>query len=284
MSEEHSLKRALSSLLLISLFSIASAFGSNLQFSTDHMTTVLAKGKEHTILSGHAKIINGDTTITANQIELYGPDFRYANATGDVKVVDAKRGITLTSQNLYYDRTEDLSRVEGYAEMQDTKNEIVVKGGFLENRGNEEITIVQIGVRILKIADKQQMVCRSEFAKYNRKDDSLVLSGTPVVFWKGDEYRAAQISIDLKTDEISLQGEVSGKIVSESQSGNGNGGTGNGGTNGGSGGGSSSGTTQTQGNGTSQQGAASAPQTQPAGTSSDSAATGATGSTNGGSQ
>ena len=219
------MKRALSSLLLLSLLSLASAFGANLQFSTDHMTTVLAKGKEHTILSGHAKIINGDTTITANQIELYGPDFRYANCTGDVKVVDAKRGITLTSQNLYYDRTEDLSRVEGYAEMQDTKNEIVVKGGFLENRGNEDITIVQIGVRILKIADKQQMVCRSEFAKYNRKDDSLVLSGTPVVFWKGDEYRAAQISIDLKTDEISLQGEVSGKIVSESQSGNGNGGS-----------------------------------------------------------
>jgi len=185
------------------------------------MTTVLAKGKEHTILSGHAKIINGDTVITANQIELYGPDFRYADCTGDVKVVDAKRGITLTSQNLYYDRTEDLSRVEGYAEMQDTKNELIVKGGFLENRGKEDVTIVQIGVRILKIADKQQMVCRSEFARYNRKTDGLVLSGTPVVFWKGDEYRASQISIDLKTDEISLQGDVSGKIVSESSSGSG---------------------------------------------------------------
>lgn len=185
------------------------------------MTTVLAKGKEHTILSGNAKIINGDTVITANQIELYGPDFRYANCSGDVKVVDSKRGITLTSQNLYYDRTEDLSRVEGYAEMQDTKNEIVVKGGFLENRGKDDVTIVQIGVRILKIADNQQMVCRSEFARYDRKSDGLVLSGLPVVFWKGDEYRASQISIDLKTDEISLQGEVSGKIVSESQPANG---------------------------------------------------------------
>lgn len=209
------MKRLASSLLLITLLPLAAATAENLQFSTDHMTTVLAKGKEHTILSGHAKITNGDTVITANQIELYGPDFRYANCSGNVKVIDLKRGITLTSQNLYYDRTEDLSRVEGYAEMQDTKNELVVKGGFLENRGKQEITIVQIGVRILKIADKKQMVCRSEFARYNRKTDSLVLSGMPVVYWKGDEYRAAQITIDLKTDEINLEGEVSGKVVSE---------------------------------------------------------------------
>jgi lipopolysaccharide export system protein LptA len=101
--------------------------------------------------------------------------------------------------------------------MQDTQNEIVVKGGFLENRGKEEVTIVQIGVRILKIADNRQMVCRSEFARYNRKTDRLVLSGTPVVFWKGDEYRASQILINLKTDEITLQGDVSGKIVSRSR-------------------------------------------------------------------
>jgi len=202
-------------LFLTAVFPLVGVRGDNFNFSTDRMTTVLAKGKEHTILSGNAKITNGDTVITANQIELYGPDFRYANCSGNVKVVDEKRGITLTSQNLYYDRTDDLSRVEGYAEMQDTKNELVVKGGFLENRGKDDVTIVQIGVRILKIADKKQMVCRSEFARYNRKTDYLVLSGTPVVYWKGDEYRAAQISIDLKTDEINLEGEVSGKIVSE---------------------------------------------------------------------
>lgn len=215
MFEARLLIRVASSILLLAVVALATANANNFSFSTDRMTTVLAKGKEHTILSGNAKITNGDTVITANQIELYGPSFRYANCTGDVKVVDKKRGITLTAQKLYYDRTEDLSRVEGYAEMQDTKNELVVKGGFLENRGKEDVTIVQIGVRILKIADKQQMVCRSEFARYNRKTDNLVLSGTPVVYWKGDEYRASQISIDLKTDEISLEGEVSGTITSE---------------------------------------------------------------------
>jgi lipopolysaccharide export system protein LptA len=212
------LKRIASSLLLALIAGCAAAYADNFSFSTDSMTTVLAKGKEHTILTGNAQVTNGDTKITANRIELYGTNFRYAQCSGNVKVVDAKRGITLTSNNLFYDRTEDLSRVEGYAEMEDTKNELVVKGGFLENRGSADVTIVQIGVRILKVADNQQMACRSEFAEYDRKTDMLQLSGTPVVNWKGDTYRAARISINLKTDEIKLEGDVSGQIVSEGSS------------------------------------------------------------------
>lgn len=195
------------------------AHADSFKFSTDSMTAVLAKGKEHTILTGNARITNGNTTITADRIELYGTNFRYAQCSGDVRAVDAKQDITLTANNLFYDRTENLSRVQGYAVMTDTKNQIVVKGGFLENRGNEDITIVEIGVRILKVADNQQMACRAEFAEYNRKTDMLQLSGAPVVNWKGDTYRASRITINLKTDEIRLEGEVSGQIISQGSSG-----------------------------------------------------------------
>ncbi len=183
------------------------------------MTTVLAKGKEHTVLTGNAVVTSGDTVIRADQIELYGNDFQYANCTGHVRVVDKKKGITLTAQNLFYDRTDDLSRVEGYAEMVDQKNQIVVKGGFLENRGKDDITIVQIGVRILKVSEGKEMACRSEFARYDRKTDSLELSGMPTVYWKGDTYRAARITVNLKTDEIRLEGEVSGTVKSEAATG-----------------------------------------------------------------
>lgn len=200
---------------MLTLLVGSAAYADSFKFSTDSMTTVLAKGKEHTILTGNAEITNGDTTITADRIELYGTNFRYAQGSGNVRVVDEKQGITLTSNNLFYDRTDNLSRVQGYAVMTDTKNQIVVKGGFLENRGKEEITIVEIDVRILKVADNQRMACRSEFAQYNRKTDMLQLSGAPVVNWKGDTYQASRITINLKTDEIRLEGDVSGQVVSE---------------------------------------------------------------------
>ncbi len=177
-------------------------------FSGDSMTTILARGKERTVLSGNAVIISDGTEIRADTIELYGEDSRFAQCSGNVEVIDIEKGIYLQSEDLFYDRDIDLSRVEGYAEMEDQKNELIVKGGYLENYGDDDITIIQIGVRILK----EDLACRSEFARFRREEEVLELSGMPYVFWKGDEYRASRIIINLDTDEIRLEGEVQGTV------------------------------------------------------------------------
>ena len=182
-------------------------------FSADRMHTVLAKGKERTLLSGNAEIISKSTVITADEIEIYGSDSQFAICRGNVKVKDEEKGIILYSEDLFYDRENDVSRIEGYAEMEDQKNELVVKGGFLEHFGEEDITIIQIGVRILK----KDMACRSEFARFKREEEILELSGLPFVFWKEDEYRAARIIINLDTDEIRLEGEVRGTVTTEEE-------------------------------------------------------------------
>ena len=72
---------------------------------------------------------------------------------------------------------------------------------------------VQIGVRILKT----DLVCRSEYARYLREQDRLELSGMPLVNWKGDEYRALRISIDLEEDTIRLEGDIHGTVTSETE-------------------------------------------------------------------
>lgn len=182
-------------------------------FSGDSMNTVIAKGKERTVLEGNASIKSGSTHIEAEKIELYGEDSRFAFCSGEVQVTDPEKGILLKSDHLFYDREEDRSRVDGYAEMEDQKNELIVKGGFLEHFGEEEITIIQIGVRILK----EDLACRSEFARYRRDEEILELSGLPYVYWKGDEYRASRIVINLDTDEILLEGEVEGTVVTEEE-------------------------------------------------------------------
>jgi lipopolysaccharide export system protein LptA len=40
----------------------------------------------------------------------------------------------------------------------------------------------------------------------------LDLSGFPVVFKKDDEFRADRIRVDLDTDDVSMEGAVSGTI------------------------------------------------------------------------
>ena len=182
-------------------------------YSGDSVRATLAKGAERAVLTGHATVRSDDVLITADEIELLGKDFTIALATGTVHVVDAKRGIDLTAANLWYDRKEKIARIRGNAEMADLENEIVVKGGFLEDREEEGLTIIQIGVRIFR----KELVCRSEFAKYWRDRKILELTGMPWVSRKGDEYRATKITINLDTEEIVLEGSVQGTAVMEEE-------------------------------------------------------------------
>ena len=183
-------------------------------FASDNTTMTTAEGSQHALLSGHARVESADLRITADQIELFGKDFIYAQCHGNVHVVDTKRGIDLTSQDLFYDRDKKIARVKGNAVMADLKNEMTVKGGFIEDRDTQQITIIQIGVRIFK----KDIVCRAEFARYLRDKKILELSGMPWVSKGSDVYQASRITINLDTEEISLEGEVTGSIVDKSAS------------------------------------------------------------------
>jgi lipopolysaccharide export system protein LptA len=68
--------------------------------------------------------------------------------------------------------------------------------------------VFQISVRLFK----DDMVCRSEYAVYHRGDKLLDLSGFPVVYKKDDEFRADKIRVDLDTDDVIMEGAVSGTI------------------------------------------------------------------------
>jgi lipopolysaccharide export system protein LptA len=198
--------------LLIALGGTVPPLGADVfSFSGNRVRSIFAKGKERTLLTGNARIRSDANNIRADEIELYGEDLVYAECRGNVRLVNIERGLELTSDRLFYDRTQKTAQVRGNAVMVDRKNEVVVKGGYIENHEEEDITTIQIGVRILK----ENMSCRSEFATYLRKIDTLELTGMPVVFWKGDQYKAQKIIIDLKKDEVRLEGSVEGEITTE---------------------------------------------------------------------
>jgi len=203
-------------LILITILP-ASLFSENFNFSSDKTSISLAKGSEQTNLTGNAQIISDNTTINADYIELFGDDFQYALCKGNILVIDKNQGIQINTEKLFYDRESEIMTINSYAVMVDQKNEIVVKGSYFENRGKDNITIIQIGVRIFKAGEKDSMICRSEYAKYNREKETLDLEGMPIVIWKSDEYRASRITIDLDTDNIDMTGEVSGTIKSDNQ-------------------------------------------------------------------
>lgn len=198
-------------IVLIAVLGSAVAAAETFEFSSNRTSIVFAEGRERTVLSGNARVVSDETIIEAETIEIFGEDFRYATAEGGVRVEDVERGLRLRSRRLFFDRQDDIIRAEGSAVMEDLENELVVKGDIIEHRTEEDVSTVQVGVRILG----EDLVARGEFARYERETQNLELSGLPVVFWKGDEYRASRIVMNIDTEDITLQGEVRGSVTTE---------------------------------------------------------------------
>jgi lipopolysaccharide export system protein LptA len=177
------------------------------------MSTSLAKGKERTLLKGNARIKSDQTEISADEIEIYGKDFQFAECRGNVTARENEKKLFITCEALHFDRVSKNLLATGNAYMEDEENEIIVRGHRLENKDKENMVVVQIGGRIIK----KDLAARAEFTTYRRGVNTLELSGMPVLFWKKDEYRATRIVMNLDTEEITLLGAVTGVIVSESE-------------------------------------------------------------------
>jgi lipopolysaccharide export system protein LptA len=194
---------------LICLFFAASRAGADtFTFKADKMSGTKSTGKEVTILAGNAEVRSDNLVLKAEKIEIQGDDNQFIDCTGGVSGVEEEKEIIFQTDRLRYDRNLKIVRLEGNSVLEDRKNEIVARGRFIEYDDQAEVTVFQISVRLFK----DDMVCRSEYAVYRRNEKLLDLSGFPVVFKKDDEFRADRIRVDLDTDDVMMEGSVSGTI------------------------------------------------------------------------
>jgi lipopolysaccharide export system protein LptA len=202
-----SVKRFIPVLLLgfVILFSVP---GDTFTFKADRMTGGRASGKEITILTGNAEVRSDNLLLRAARIEIQGEDSQFIDCTGAVWGMEEEKEILFQTDRLRYDRKLKIARLEGNSTLEDKKNEIVAKGRYIEYDDQAEITVFQISVRLFK----DTMVCRSDYAVYRRNEKLLDLSGFPVVYKKNDEFRADRIRVDLDTDDVTMEGSVSGSI------------------------------------------------------------------------
>jgi lipopolysaccharide export system protein LptA len=185
-----------------------SLFADTFTFKADRMTGGKAAGKETTVLIGNAQVHSDNLVLNAERIEIFGKDNQFVECIGKVTGREEEKQIIFASDKLRYDRKTKISVLEGNATLEDKKNEVVARGRHIEYNQNTEIAVLQISVRLFK----DEMVCRSEYAVYRRNEELLDLSGFPVVYKKEDEFRADRIRVDLDTDDVIMEGSVSGSI------------------------------------------------------------------------
>lgn len=203
--------------LIVSLAAGVAHAANTINIRGDLNETVFAKGKEHSIWTGGVVLSSEDTTIYADRIDLWGKDFVYADCEGHLRVLNQEKELLLTADRISYNRQTKFLVALGNVYMEDRRNGIVVRSDTLQYDDARDETIVQIRVRIF--GDEEELQCRAEFARYLRGEDLLVLSGTPYVLWKGDEYRAVQITITLDGGNVQAvkMVEGTGKITTKEE-------------------------------------------------------------------
>jgi lipopolysaccharide export system protein LptA len=177
-------------------------------FRANRMSGSSALGRDSTLLIGNAEVRSNNLLLRADKIEILGEDNQFIDCVGNVWGHEEEKDILFYAERLRYDRKLKIARLEGNSTLEDRKNEIVARGRFIEYDDENEITVFQIAVRLFK----DDMVCRSEYAVYRRKQKLLDLSGFPTVIKKEDEFGADRIRVDLNTDDVTMEGSVSGSI------------------------------------------------------------------------
>lgn len=202
-------------LIICLLFSLNPIFSAeSLIFGCDQSESSFAEHNKRSTLIGNAYVRTDTLDINADQIELYGNDYRFASCSGKVSIHNTKENFLITSEKLLYDNERKEATVTGNAILKDVDNDMIIKGEYIKSFEETSITLIQIKVRIIN----EDLVCRSEFAEFNSDTNRLVLTGDPVVYKGDDIFKASRISINLDNNDIVMEGKVEGNISEEESS------------------------------------------------------------------
>lgn len=184
-------------------------------FSASRMESVLAKGKEKTVLIGNAVINTGNMEIKADRVELSGADYVNVVCTGNVHVKDESQGFSLDAVTLEYNRNTEIGIAQSQVNVEDSKNKVVMKAEWVRFDQKQSIVEGRIAVHILK----EDFAARAEFARFDRNTESLELSGTPVAVSEDGTVVADAMAGKAGMQDLNLTGQVSGTITNKKKEG-----------------------------------------------------------------
>lgn len=184
----------------------------SISFAGGESSLTLREGQKSVTLSGGAEVSTGSITIKSDSMSLTGDDWRYVECTGNIVITDSERGLEIRTSTLWFDREEETIIISSWFEIDDTRQDLYATAGSLRYDMKDEKLELGMQVTLMRISDGEVMTCSSESLTYDRNNEFVSLRGKSRVEWKGDEYSADIISVDLKNDEISLSGRIRGTI------------------------------------------------------------------------
>ena len=201
-------------LFIFIIFALALSFtyADDISFHGGVSRMVLKNGKESVSLTGGASVKVGSLSIEADEMELTGSGWTTIRCTGNVRINDEERDISIISSSLYYDRTADRILISSYFEIEDRGNELSASASHLEFDMQNERLVLSGRVRMNKIDGDDIVRIKAESISYDRNSERLEIRGGADVTYKGDTYQAELVVLDLEKEEIRLDGNIRGSI------------------------------------------------------------------------
>lgn len=198
------------SIILLSLiFSLSAVYSESITFYASSMSGKAGSKDAATVLSGNAFIKTSSIEIYADKIELSGEDYRNIVAQGNIKGKNYETNMDFSCDKMEYDRETKIVSLSGNVDLSDNDNDVRVKSQILNYNQQTDIAIIQMQITITQ----KENVCSGSYAIYYKNEQMLELSGNAQVRQNDDTFRAQHITFDMETQEITLDGNVQGKVI-----------------------------------------------------------------------
>lgn len=206
----------LTALFLFSGFCTMPLFAGTIKFKADSMSGNTGSAQESTVLSGRAWISTSEMEVNADRIELTGSNYDVITATGNIHGTNTESGFTFTASKLTYDRRTDVVKLEGNVILVDLENDVTASAMLIEYNQTTETAVLQMNVRLVQ----KDSVCTAALATWRKDEKMLEMSGTPKIVRNDDTFTAQEITFNLDTEEITLDGKVRGTVTDTSDGSN----------------------------------------------------------------
>ena len=173
------------------------------------MTGQAGNSNTTTTLSGNAYIKTESMEIQADDVELSGDNYRFIKATGHISGKNLESHMDFTCDSLEYDRTTKVAMLKGNVKLDDKDNDVKAEAQIIEYNQDKEVAILQVQIRLTQ----KDNICSGSYAVYYKTTQLLEISGNAQVTQKDDLFRAQNITLDMNTQDITLDGNVKGKVT-----------------------------------------------------------------------
>ena len=185
------------------------AFSGTINFKANSMQGSVGDNNTSTILKGNAWIESEELELFADEISLKGDDYDFITAKGNISEKYKETNFAFSCNSLEYNQNTGIVLLKDNVTIDDSDNEISATASVVEYDKNLEIATMQINV----VINHKSSVCTGTLAIYKKKEQLLDLSGNPQIVRDEDTFSAQEITLNMETEEITLDGKVRGSVV-----------------------------------------------------------------------